>query len=972
MTPTRVQQLRRRIAAARAEDEAERGSVLVYVLIVTMLVTTAVTALVMTTTQAITPTRDSVNRTAAYAAAQAGIQDALAYVNTQCPTYGARCDSALSQSQTNQKTSGNVLAGSSESFSWKIGSSYVTDSAYNRYLRITSVGSSNGRSVALAADVDAVPNPLDYEYYTTYETNGTADISALNPQRTISIDCSSVAAAASSLSFGCPSGTASAVWKGSSDSSGASPTVCDRLWYDSPVYDADGAGRSSVEASQALTPGTDWQETGSAGGKTLTRDVPCQVAFTSGQTFNGKVYTVDAPLISNGTPGNSTGPVFAGGLTTAWQSTSNPSAPNTNYRSDPYVGGAIASNAVSQSNPLSFSNTFSPTPSASSCIFYGPTRVKLNGDGTATVTSPQTPAKVSATSGCYTAAPTGIAGQYLVDYKSFGDGVIYVKNNGTKPSTGYPSTGQKTGATPTEGTAGSAGNTVFYLKSAAGSGSLDSSAATASNSCNTSATYTGTNASTSCAWSDASSTTPGTSWTADGTGWTKFSAGTTCTTDAKDELTFLCEFNGGSYGPDGYKNYRQRVTDDLNNTSYSCSGSSFTPATATSAQLACLLNAELKYANTGSQVAGFAATNGAHQYFATAGTPTVKTSTQAASNASTSSAPITGDSLFEQKSGSAATETVTTTATTFTVSRQVGSCYGLLGVVSCLLGTPQWGDGTTNGASVPQFQVTITQKTYSNLTGGAPAVSYFPSMSDVTQYGTGTNGANGNNGPGDVYIEGSNTAPLSVLADDDAIVTGNLTTSGSGATLLDTLGDIRIYNPMSCAQPSGMSTSAWTSQIANTTAGFCPNDLTGLYTGGLVSGSTLSSAHPAKQYTNMLSTPVSEIDAALVAQGSSNSSGSIRTDNVDRGTSNGTLTVKGGMYQRHRGSLGVQWEYLSTGTGSRAGSGYKVEMTYNDLQSSGLTYVPTFQGGSVTRYWNVVSASTCTKVSSGVCVGSGS
>src|SRR5699024_10276974 len=106
---------------------------------------------------------------------------------------------------------------------------------------------------------------------------------------------------------------------------------------------------------------------------------------------------------------------------------------------------------------------------------------------------------------------------------------------------------------------------------------------------------------------------------------------------------------------------------------------------------------------------------------------------------------------------------------------------------------------------VPQFQVRITQTAYSDLVAGSPTVSYFPRMDDVTQYTTGTDGANGDNGPGDVYIQSAVdddgdavpfTGQLAVLADNDVIVTGSIKrASSSDAMLIDALGDVRIYHP---------------------------------------------------------------------------------------------------------------------------------------------------------------------------------
>jgi hypothetical protein len=220
-------------------------------------------------------------------------------------------------------------------------------------------------------------------------------------------------------------------------------------------------------------------------------------------------------------------------------------------------------------------------------------------------------------------------------------------------------------------------------------------------------------------------------------------------------------------------------------------------------------------------------------------------------------------------------------------------------------------------------------------------------MKDTTQYTIGTNTSNG---PGDVYVQGNNsgsTNGLSILADNDAIVTGNITTSDNSSMDIDALGNIHIYHPVSCLDTTA-------ADINATSAGFCPNDITGLYTGGLATSSGLSATHPALQYTNMTSA-ISTIDAGLVAQGgATNSGGSILSENVDRGATLGTLTVNGGLYQVHRGALGVQWE-IQSGFSTRATSGYSLSLNYTSELSS--PYIPAFSGGSTSRYWNVVSVS---------------
>jgi hypothetical protein len=97
--------------------------------------------------------------------------------------------------------------------------------------------------------------------------------------------------------------------------------------------------------------------------------------------------------------------------------------------------------------------------------------------------------------------------------------------------------------------------------------------------------------------------------------------------------------------------------------------------------------------------------------------------------------------------------------------------------------------------------------------------------------------------------------------------------------------------------------------------------------------------------------PVDEIDAAVFAL-----TGSLLTDNYNRGVADGNVTVVGGIYQLHRGATGQQWETQSTDA-NRASSGYVLQDTYLNLLNAQLPYVPALQSGSAGRGWNVISVS---------------
>jgi hypothetical protein len=182
-----------------------------------------------------------------------------------------------------------------------------------------------------------------------------------------------------------------------------------------------------------------------------------------------------------------------------------------------------------------------------------------------------------------------------------------------------------------------------------------------------------------------------------------------------------------------------------------------------------------------------------------------------------------------------------------------------------------------------------------------------------------------------------------MIAQDDVIVTGDMINPKDSSyndvynpntTAVDIVAgnNVRNYHPVQCVDQTA-------ADITATSVGWCPNDITGLYQGGLGSN---DSANPARQYTNMLGTGARTIDAALFALG-----GSFLTDNYSRGVPLGNLNVNGGIYQSHRGANGV--------TGST--SGYSLQYHYIDLEHANLPYAPPATGGSTSRVWNVVSVS---------------
>jgi hypothetical protein len=294
-----------------------------------------------------------------------------------------------------------------------------------------------------------------------------------------------------------------------------------------------------------------------------------------------------------------------------------------------------------------------------------------------------------------------------------------------------------------------------------------------------------------------------------------------------------------------------------------------------------------------------------------------------------------------------------------TVYRVQSKCTA--GVLTCTA----YGWDTANAK--PQFDFTSTrqQKTTSKFVGAAGSAS-FPLTNDVTRYQT------NQDGPGDAYVEGDITGKLSVVAEHDVVVTGNLTYDTPGTDAVDLIGanNVRLYHPVECTDTSATAT----------TAGYCPNDTTGLSPKGTLQFTASNFAsHPSRQYTNLKRTtaangspqagtdlPTFTVSAGVFALG-----GAFMTDNYDRGAGydpNGSaatggltsMTLIGGVYQLHHGPVGTAWEIQSNAT-TRPTSGYSFNVTWDStLKSRGLPYVPSPSGTNSTGSWTIISTSTGT------------
>jgi hypothetical protein len=260
-------------------------------------------------------------------------------------------------------------------------------------------------------------------------------------------------------------------------------------------------------------------------------------------------------------------------------------------------------------------------------------------------------------------------------------------------------------------------------------------------------------------------------------------------------------------------------------------------------------------------------------------------------------------------------------------------------------------------------------------------------MDDVTQYSIGsggTFGTGGTGGPGDLYVEGTNPTTLALQAQDDVIVTGTLAPTGglvdaqtpvmNPTAALEVIGqnDVRVYHPVKCVV-----TDLTLNSPTDTSPGYCPDDITGLYTGVPANG-----ARPDQQYTNMRPDLANlTINGVVYAMGNSPQSitcpeppggggacgGDFIVDNYNRGDSIGTaslgyVTVIGTLSMQHHAPLGEEWETADiSGLTSRPYSGYQFADRYQNLSAllaANSSVNPLVPGGGTTpNPWHIISTS---------------
>ncbi|SOD74774.1 hypothetical protein SAMN05892883_3965 [Jatrophihabitans sp. GAS493] len=951
-------------------EAVESGFALIYTLVVTTIVLISATSMLVVTANGIVPAKTSQDASRAVAAAEAGVQYYQAWLNIRCSTLSSStpCPSlststagagllAVNAPGTTITIPGSGAAGLAATFT--VDTLNLANNLYisQHKIRIKSTGTVGKVSRSIVADITPAQSTLDLAYSSTYETVGSQLIAQQNPKRTIALPSSSVLNSVLSGVTGLTSILGAGLGSGSSVTWNGNPpaTWCDNLYYPTDEHDpSTGAlydpgmggsitgqtyGRQQLRSSINPAPATgyDWTEGGnlalvsllgipiSLGALTAQQHSGlCAVAMTSGQTFTGPVYSKDALYLSKVT-NTGLGPQFLEGASTGWTADKGaPSLPYVQFQED--LLQTLKSNVVS--DPVDRPQLPAEAePATPTCIYYGPTRIVVNG-ATATVTSPETLASPSASAPCYNSAPglsvsspprvwdpaqnepvtgTGVAGATISSTAA-----IVVKNAGDNDRTKWPaSTGSPAGSYLATGGKTSAGqvissNPIFKVSSGAVSQAAD-------------------------------------------TGPTQVSALFTAKWANQNLPPCVLLCSGTSLNSQSTFDSEVPTYASLQATVQSSSD-----------PIGTLTNTLTTKADT---THGAPAPSGQsdHRYVVVAGSPT--TTTTAVATSPTTYSPSFSDALMQNSDGTYRQNgTKTDSKTVYSVYRENAVC-SVLNVLGACIGTWSW---SAPASSPLAFTVTnsSTSTKYTAPTIISSPTSNFPVSADRTVYNTYT--TDGKYGPGDAYIEGSNSGKLSVIAEDDIIDTGTLTNGGSaaqsykngtGATALTAWNNVRIYHPVACKLQT-------TTYLAATDAGFCPNDTTGLYTYNTLKA-LLGSNHPSAQYVEVRP-DLSKIDinAAIFALGSTLSSsgmeGSFTTDNPDKGSfgaNGGSANVFGGVYQLHRGTNGTQWERTTT-TDNTPPSGYDVSYNYVDLSNSGLPWIPTKEDQSTS--WSVGTLSSPT------------
>jgi Tfp pilus assembly protein PilX len=941
---------RRSIFRRLRREESGQSLVLVTMIgvMATLMMTTATTAL---TTQ-IRPARASVDSGEATAAAQAGLESFLSWVNTNCPPTSGYLCSALATGITNKSgitdpanqkgvgITGGDGAASTESYWWTV--TY----AVSGFARVKSVGqvptnktSPKYLTKTLIADVNAIPSFNNFQYYTKYETYSSEFIDNFYRARTVQVT-GSVSESGTSLSTSGKPGSLS--WAGvcaydastnPSCDQNHSTNICDDLYY--PSSNGPGRGTSTAwnngtrrpSSATQNTMGTDssfayYAENGTFTPTTgspmsVTHNDDCDSSMEPNMVMNGPVYSQDAYLIDRGKDtGNSKNsmPNFGGAAFTVWNGTINGTqqavGANGGYdraytgtdgqaqltNSYPSDASGNQTFPIYESNALELPADASDSLPLAQCVYTGPTRIVLSGT-TAYITSPLTPAGSSA---CYQSTGS-FANVNTLDSKG--------------QSTTDVSGGVINAAVPLS-------RTLIYVKNP--DSTVQPNTATVSSPVFNTATNL-----TVPATSYANSLTG--TWTDDAT----YLASSACPSPANvaKRRNFDCET--GKSTPtkeDVFTNVKAAADTALK-----------TPGV-TAATLTTAIQGQL---STTSQTAG-----------TTVGSVWYTVSVAAASPTTASVTPGAGtpaDPFLQTKTGLG--YTTTTYKYTPTISRLVctavkkGACSSNT-TTTIVSGALTRNSSTANGTPLNSSQNFPWFGKQPGDTGYDSTKTYTDMNNDVTQY---------SHGYGDVYVEGTTNANVSLVAEHDIVVTNdlnygssvNLNTTSYGLALVADH-NVRIYRPMTCSYDGA---------LGGTSAGFCPNDYSGVYTDNLTW--PVANNYPSNMYKPDNAPSITNGGSGTIYAAIFTLRGSFMADNFYRGAIGNGITVYGGLYQYHRGATSLPYQGRPYQGSTTKMPGISVTYNYDNLRAGqavngGLRvpYIPPPDGRLTNNTWNIISVST--------------
>lgn len=934
---------RNRLALLRASSDSGQSLVLVLMISVLtfLLVITATTGVVAQ----IQPARISLDDAAATSAAESGLEDFVSQVNLHCVVV-LQCSWLAGMPSNSGTVQGTSSGSANESFQWQI-TSLDNDSGK---VRIKSVGkvplhgtSAPYRTKTLVADIEGTPGFPDFQYYTTFETLSSDYLTNLYQPRRINVTLASndnTFQATQIASAGTP-GPGVLTWTGSSSngtSIAAQTKICEDLYQGSA---ATGPGRTSTGTypNSPYFAGSDfawyteqgtWAPT-SGSSASVTHADACDVAFEAGMIMNGPIYTQDAYLLDS---------YKASGSSCSSNTNQNPT-----FNAHSVAGRTDLAYSLFQGTPA----TLQPNGNYyRTYATYGETNgnggvaatTDTNGDGcnkfpqrtTQAISLPDTTAKAKDHGPCVYTGPTRIQ---IVNQ------TVYVTSPQTPAIAGSrcynsdPTYSNYNGSTGVVHAAVPLDHLIVYVQNPTTAGHPTATAA------NRIFDVRSNQAAPALAGADGLAGT----WTG------SYYSTTPCPltpVDPTKRRNFDCETGttAGSAKEDVFTGITTAVDNALKT------------AASTPAAFATSLQQLIAGKMGGATLVTAAPTTLTvgqvkYQVTVTAGATGAPQNHVAPSLAAS-------DPFFQSTPGG---YTTTTQPWTVTITR-----YSCPGTKTC--------DGHGNDPSPTTTPIvngsTVSQTTATAATNSKSQFPWFGTgqtdpANDVTQY---------QDNWGDAYVEGTVQGNLSVVAEHDVVLTNavsysntNTSTTTDGAAYIAGH-NVRVYRPLSCvtADPAGAA--------QPTSAGWCPNDLSGADTSP--SPKWTSTYPPSQQYKESTAPSLSQgktknssssIYGLFFSLGTRDSTGnrvggSFLVDNVARGPDNGTLQLTGGLYQYHRGITKMQWKD-NPGGASIARPGMSLTFNYDNVRvgqqangSSRVPWVPTPSGKNGIRTWNVVGLST--------------